>query len=143
MLRISRITAAILLFTLSAHAASPQLTRILPRGAQRGTTVELSFEGARLNDPQEVFVYSPGITITKVESAVDKDKKPNDKQVKVTAQIAPDARLGEYVFRLRTAGASPKPKHSSSVRCPSPPKSSPTTISKSPSRSRSIRRSPA
>src|SRR5687767_6662563 len=93
-----------LLFTLSASAASPQLTRILPRGAQRGTTVELSFEGARLTDPQEVFVYSPGITITKVEPATDKDKKPSDKQVKVTAQIAPDARLGEYVLRLRTAG---------------------------------------
>jgi hypothetical protein len=93
-----------LLLSLTAHAASPQLTRILPRGAQRGTTVELSFEGARLNEAQEIFVYSPGITITKVEPAVDKDKKPNDKQVKVTAQIAPDARLGEYVFRLRTAG---------------------------------------
>ena len=104
MLRISRITAALFLVTLSVQAASPQLTRILPRGAQRGTTVELSFEGARLSDPQEVFVYSPGITITKVEAAVDKDKKANDKQVKVTAQIAPDARLGEYVFRVRTAG---------------------------------------
>ena len=96
--------AAALLLTVSAQAASPQLQRILPRGGQRGTTVELTFEGNRLADAQEVFVYQPGITITMVEPAQDKDKKPSDKQVKVTAQIAPDARLGEYVLRLRTAG---------------------------------------
>src|SRR4051812_20372943 len=93
---------AALLFTLSAQAASPQLTKILPRGAQRGTTVQLTFEGSRLADAQEVFVYEPGITVTKVEQP--SDSKASGKQVKVTVQIAPDARLGEYALRLRTAG---------------------------------------
>ena len=85
----------------AARAASPQLTRILPRGAQRGTDVELAFDGQRLVDAQEVMLYEPGITITKVEQPTD--KKLEGKQVKVFAKIAPDARLGEYHMRLRTA----------------------------------------
>ncbi len=80
-----------------AQAASPQLNRILPRGGQRGTEVTLSFEGARLSDAQEVFIYEPGITITKVTP----DK--GGQKVAVTAKIAPDARIGEYGVRLRTA----------------------------------------
>jgi hypothetical protein len=91
-----------LLLTLTAHAASPQLTKILPRGGQRGTTVELTFEGATLADAQEVFVYEPGVTVTKIEQPAD--AKLAGKQVKVTLRIAPDARLGEYALRLRTAG---------------------------------------
>jgi hypothetical protein len=85
----------------AAHAASPQLTRILPRGAQRGTEVELAFDGLRLADAQEVLIYEPGITLSKPEQPAD--KKLEGKQVKVTAKIAPDARLGEYHLRLRTA----------------------------------------
>jgi hypothetical protein len=84
-----------------ARAASPQLTRILPRGAQRGTEVELTFDGARLADAQEVLLYEPGITLEKPEQP--SDKKLAGKQVKVKAKIAPDARLGEYHVRLRTA----------------------------------------
>src|SRR3954469_7531189 len=84
-----------------ARAASPQLTRILPRGAQRGTDVELTFDGQRLADAQEVMLYEPGITVTKLEQPAD--KKLEGKQVKVFAKIAPDARLGEYHIRLRTA----------------------------------------
>src|SRR6266704_6880295 len=92
---------AIFAFSITAEAASPQLTRILPRGGQRGAEVVLNFEGQRLADAQEVFVYEPGVTVTKVEQPTD--KKLEGKQVKVTVQIAPDARLGEYQMRLRTA----------------------------------------
>src|SRR6478752_1082697 len=62
---------ALLVVSLSARAASPQLTRILPRGGQRGTEVVLTFEGLRLADAQEVFVYEPGVTVTKVEQPTD------------------------------------------------------------------------
>jgi hypothetical protein len=93
--------AAVGLLAQAAHAASPQLTRILPRGGQRGTEVELSFDGQRLADAQEVLIYEPGITLGKPEQPAD--KKLEGKQVKVTAKIAPDARLGEYHLRLRTA----------------------------------------
>jgi len=93
--------AALCCAAAGAQAASPQLTRVLPRGAQRGTEVELTFDGQRLADAQEVLIYEPGITLSKPEQPAD--KKLEGKQVKVTAKIAPDARLGEYHLRLRTA----------------------------------------
>jgi hypothetical protein len=80
----------------SASAASPSLGNIMPRGGQRGTEAVLLFQGGRLSDAQEVIVYSPGITVKKLEVV-------NDATVKVTAQIAPDCRLGEHGLRLRCA----------------------------------------
>lgn len=92
--------AGFVLLTLVApvtlRAASPQLNIILPRGVQRGTETVLTFQGARLSDAQEVMVYYPGITVTKLEVV-------NDNQVKATVQIAADCRLGEHAFRIRTA----------------------------------------
>jgi len=77
-------------------AASPLLSSITPYGGQRGTEAVVTLSGARLADAQEVFAYYPGVTIKKLEVV-------NDAQVKVTFAIAPDCRLGEHVFRLRTA----------------------------------------
>jgi hypothetical protein len=77
-------------------AASPALGGIQPRGAQRGTDAVLTFSGGRLADAQEVLVYYPGITVKKLEVV-------NDAQLKVTVTIAPDCRLGEHAFRVRTA----------------------------------------
>lgn len=79
-----------------SFAASPSLGNIAPRGAQRGTEAVLTFQGGRLADAQEVLVYSPGITVKKLEVV-------NDAAVKATVQIAPDCPLGEHGFRLRTA----------------------------------------
>lgn len=79
-----------------APAASPSLGAIQPRGAQRGTEAVLTFTGARLADAQEVLVYYPGIRVTKLEVV-------NDGTLKVTVAIAPDCRLGEHAFRVRTA----------------------------------------
>jgi hypothetical protein len=80
----------------SASAASPSLGIIQPRGAQRGTEAVVTFQGARLSDAQEVLVYYPGITVKKIEPV-------NDAAIKVTVAIAPDCRLGEHAFRVRTA----------------------------------------
>jgi hypothetical protein len=80
----------------SAFAASPALGGIQPRGAQRGTEAVLTFQGARLTDAQEVLVYYPGIAVKKMEMV-------NDATLKVTVAIAPDCRLGEHAFRVRTA----------------------------------------
>ncbi len=77
-------------------AASPSLGGIQPRGAQRGTEAVLTFSGGRLADAQEVLVYYPGITVKKLEVV-------NAAQLKVTVAIAPDCRLGEHAFRVRTA----------------------------------------
>jgi hypothetical protein len=81
-------------------AASPVLGGIQPRGAQRGTEAVLTFSGARLADAREVLAYYPGITVKKMEVV-------NDATLKVTVAVAPDCRLGEHAFRVRTAsGAS-------------------------------------
>jgi hypothetical protein len=79
-----------------SFAASPSLGGVQPRGAQRGTEAVLTFSGGRLTDAQEVLVYYPGITVKKLEVV-------NDGALKVTVAIAPDCRLGEHVFRVRTA----------------------------------------
>ena len=77
-------------------AASPSLGGIQPRGAQRGTEAVLTFSGGRLADAQEVLAYYPGIAVKKMEMV-------NDATLKVTVTIAPDCRLGEHAFRVRTA----------------------------------------
>ena len=77
-------------------AASPVLSVIQPRGAQRGTEAVLTFSGGRLADAQEVLAYYPGIAVKKMEVV-------NDATLKVTATIAADCRLGEHAFRVRTA----------------------------------------
>src|SRR5437588_2406707 len=79
-----------------ARAASPQLSQVTPRGAQRGTEADLIFAGARFDDAREILFYDPGITVTKIEVT-------NGQQVKAHVQIAKDAKLGEYPLRLRTA----------------------------------------
>ena len=56
----------------------------------------LTFTGGRLADAQEVLIYYPGIAVKKMEVV-------NDATLKVTVGIAPDCRLGEHAFRVRTA----------------------------------------
>ncbi|MCC5686422.1 hypothetical protein, partial [Klebsiella pneumoniae] len=79
----------------SAWAASPVLSVITPRGAQRGAETELTFHGARLADAQEIFFYEPGFEVVKLEAA--------DGAVKAVVKVAPDCRLGEHVAQVRTA----------------------------------------
>jgi hypothetical protein len=90
-----------LLLAATSLAATPVLTRITPPVAQRGTEVDVVFEGSRLADAQEALLYEPGITITKIEPS--KDPKTADKQVKAHLKISKDAALGEHSLRLRTA----------------------------------------
>jgi hypothetical protein len=77
------------------QAASPSLSIILPRGVQRGVEQALSFHGGRLADAQEIFFYSPGLEVLKLEAA--------DGEVKVQVRVAADCRLGEHVAQVRTA----------------------------------------
>jgi len=96
MLRLVSIFALVTLAS-TATAATPALNIISPAGGQRGTELVVQFQGGRLQDSQEVLVYYPGITVTKLEA------NPNGAAVAVTLKIAPDCRLGEHGFRLRTA----------------------------------------
>ncbi len=94
-LRISCIL--LLLCSTVAHAASPALSIIMPRGGQRGTEQDITISGARLFDAQEILFYEKGISVLSLE--------PNKEgtQVKARVKIEPDARLGSYTVRLRTA----------------------------------------
>lgn len=90
-----------LLFTLAglasfAPAASPSLGTSVPYGAQRGTEVDVVYSGGNLGDAQELLFYQPGITVKSFEVA-------GENQIKVKLAIAPDARLGIYDLRARTA----------------------------------------
>jgi hypothetical protein len=80
----------------AAPATAPSLGIIQPRGGQRGTELVVNFQGARLADAKEIVSYSPGFTVTKIEVV-------NDGHVKATIKVAPDCRLGEHAFRVRTA----------------------------------------
>lgn len=77
-------------------AASPSLGAISPQGGQRGTEVEITFQGDRFEDAQEIMFSRPGIKMTSLEV-----KAPNSVLCKLA--IAPDAQLGIYGTRVRTA----------------------------------------
>lgn len=79
-----------------ARAASPDLVNVVPRGGQRGTEIDVVFNGDRLGDAQDVFVYSPGVTVSQLDG-----KDPKKLKAKIT--IAPDAPLGEHCLRVCTA----------------------------------------
>jgi hypothetical protein len=87
--------AAGLLSPPSLHAASPSLGSITPYGAQRGTEVEVSFNGARLADAQQILLYSPGVAVQSLEAT--------DNAVKTKLAIAADCRLGQHAMRVRAA----------------------------------------
>jgi hypothetical protein len=81
----------------SSFAAPPAVESVAPGAGQRGTTFTLVIGGARLSDPQELMLYAPGVTCTKLEAK-------DENSVVATLTAAADARLGEYPFRLRTKG---------------------------------------
>jgi len=97
MLRIFTLGCVLVAFSNSLFASSPNLNDISPVGAQRGTEVVVNFLGARIGAVQEVMAYTPGITVKKTEVV-------NDNHLRVTLAIAADCRLGEHLFRIRTAG---------------------------------------
>ncbi len=98
MMSVHRSTTVLILLLAAAtlRAASPSLSGVSPRGAQRGTDVDLVLSGARLADAREVLFYAPGFETRELTAT-------NDKQVKVRVHIAEDCRLGEHALRLRTA----------------------------------------
>ena len=76
-------------------AASPVLSNILPRGAQRGVDTEVLFNGQRLEDAVELMIYEPGIEVAEFTVV-------NGSQVKAKLRIAADCLLGTKHCRIRT-----------------------------------------
>src|SRR5438128_795108 len=93
---IPSVIALLALCSSAAWAESPNLTKVSPRGGQRGTEIDLVLSGTQLKDAQEVFLYQPGLEVLKLEAT-------DDKTVKVRLKITAEAALGEHQLRLRTA----------------------------------------
>jgi hypothetical protein len=79
-------------FAAAALAGSPNINTITPAAAQRGTEVEVQLNGARLNDARTLLFNEPGIEVLSVSEA-------DGGKFKAKLKIAPDARIGEYVYR--------------------------------------------
>ena len=91
----SLLAFALVMSASTLFAASPRLTIILPRGAQRGKDTELTFSGRLLADVEEIMFYEPGFSV--------KEFKPvNANSFKAVISVSPDARLGEQVCQVRT-----------------------------------------
>jgi Bacterial pre-peptidase C-terminal domain len=82
-----------------ASAAAPKLNNVLPHGMQRGTEADLVLQGANLEDAQELLFSDPGLSVVTFE--VPADAKGG--QVKVRVKAEPNARIGSFRFRIRTA----------------------------------------
>lgn len=100
-----------------AQVAQPFVSAVTPPGAQRGTTVTFTIEGANLAGANEIIWSRPGIAAKIVFNAEQMREKPKlregqtsaliiDKLVRnkltVEAAIAPDAEPGIYNFRVKT-----------------------------------------
>lgn len=96
----TRIALALIAFAglaVPATAAPPTVEGVAHPVGRRGTEFTVTLTGARLSEPRELMFYQPGITCTKLEAA-------SENEVRATLKAAADCRLGEYPFRLRTAG---------------------------------------
>lgn len=82
-------------FSIKSFAASPDLNAVVPAGGQRGSTCDVELRGERLQAPQQILFYEPGIEATSLSFT--------NNVVKASLKIAPDCELGEHKFRLRTA----------------------------------------
>ena len=80
----------------TAFAVAPQLSSTTPIGVQRGTEVELRFNGSRLADAKEILLFSPGVEIIRLEEV-------KDDHVTARIKVAPDCQLGEQRVRIRCA----------------------------------------
>jgi hypothetical protein len=85
-----------ILFASPAFATAPHLASITPAGGQRGTELQISLNGDRLQDAEEIICYEPGLEVKRLNLVTNK-------VVKAQLKISPECRLGEHHLRLRTA----------------------------------------
>lgn len=85
----------LLLLVMQMHAAYPDFSSTTPRGAQRGTEQKVVISGSRLGDFESLVFFSPGFGLKSVD-------KVENNRVEVTITVAPETRLGNHLFRVRT-----------------------------------------
>jgi hypothetical protein len=92
----ARFVCLLYLCPLVCQGTAPELMDIVPTGAQRGSELEVSFIGTRLQDAEEILCYEPGIRILSLNLVTNN-------VVKGRLRIEPDCDLGEHRLRVRTA----------------------------------------
>src|SRR5690242_7453135 len=83
---------------------------VTPRAGARGTTVDVTLEGAYIAEPREILFYRPGIKCVEIK-ALPSLKEPRNTIhsgfvqdiVQARFEIAPDCPIGRHPFKLRTA----------------------------------------
>lgn len=80
------------------RASMPAVGNVEPWGGQRGTEMEWTLRGERLENPQTVHFYQPGIEVLEIRNGSE-----TGKVVVAKLRIAPDVKPGPIPFRLRTA----------------------------------------
>lgn len=90
-LALAMLTASVL----TAGAVAPTLQNTTPNGVQRGTEVELKFNGSRLGDAEEIMLFEPGVKVLEL-------KEVKDGFVLARVKVEADCPLGEHKIRVRT-----------------------------------------
>ncbi len=145
-LGMTRFPLALLLLIAAAHSslAAPRLSYVYPIGYERGKTITLNIVGTQLDGDIEIRSTIPGKINLKPVDIVDGKPAYNVSDRRdAELTINPDAPVGIYPVRVRTADVSPIKSSSPSAPCPMLARSNPTTNKSKPSPSRSASRSPA
>lgn len=84
-----------------ALGSFPQLNVILPRGVQRGGERELTLQGARLKDAEELLFHAP-VGLSVATPLVVRGITPvDDNTIKATIFVPDDYPLGEQLLQIR------------------------------------------
>ena len=96
----ARILIAILLAQSALLAAAPSLSRLEPRGGQRGEAVLLTLIGRNLGDATEIDTTIPGAVTT---LAPPKDNMQRGRELPFLVEISADAPVGVYPVRVKSS----------------------------------------
>lgn len=105
-----------------AHAqVAPQLTKISPRAAQRGQTIDITLEGKNINENAKIWFSKAGIkaqikkrtpvATVRFNGSGISGSIPNNPRLVLSFEIAPDAPLGNHQIRLITPNGVSNPQN--------------------------------
>ena len=98
-MRISALSAFLLLVSVPAHSVGPRLSELRPRGAQRGAVFELTLVGTGLSEETQVLTNLPG-TLTRLTPP--KDPKRRGLELPFIVELDPEAPVDLYPIRVQT-----------------------------------------
>ena len=98
-MRISALSAFLLVVSVPAHSVGPRLSELRPRGAQRGAVFALTLVGTGLSDEAQVLTNLPG-TLTRLTPP--RDPKRRGLELPFIVELNPDAPVDLYPIRVQT-----------------------------------------